>query len=304
MGLVETLLGILPDSLVEINVDKTDNSINVDNLVISDMDGDKGAKLTENGLFIDPNSLEEDEFDEVQGKLRESFEEGDTTDFVALESSDKFKQIEKHVEDEQIQRVLEFFENKISKEHSDALQAGLHMRRISEEEDSVDVDEIKNDIEKKFGSDGRSIANLCNAGYFDEGGYLRELYYEMEASEDFVQSDYQDRFEEIIRYEPFTVFVSRYDSNKDILIETRRKLRKYNKYGVRFVDVRGIGQENIRKIRTVVNRLDNIVENMQYKVKEEESDIRIRIDPTSFKETEVEDDIEEEIERIEDTEES
>ncbi|MFB6189995.1 MAG: hypothetical protein ABEJ91_00285, partial [Candidatus Nanohaloarchaea archaeon] len=92
------------------------------------------------------------------------------------------------------------------------------MRKLVEEEDK-NPEPIKEDIQDRFGEEGRKITSLCSAGYFDEDGYLRELYQNMNQEDDF-----QDRFDEIVRFLPFTVFVSKWDSNKDVMIDLRRKL--------------------------------------------------------------------------------
>ncbi|MFB6189994.1 MAG: hypothetical protein ABEJ91_00280, partial [Candidatus Nanohaloarchaea archaeon] len=68
---------------------------------------------------------------------------------------------------------------------------------------------------------------------------------------------------------------------------------KYQKYNVRFVDVRGIGEKNTSKIRNVINALNNEVENLEYDSRKRDGELRIRINPKSISEWEHVEDAEE-----------
>lgn len=260
ISFIKSLLGGLP------GVDNSTN-INIENIVIAE-DGE--TEITEDGSV----KISKDELDE--GKLKEGFDEDVIDSFQPIDSAEEIEDIQKHVGDQEIEETLEYFNDLIRKQHLEALEAALYMRKLVEEENR-DPEKIKQDIKSEYGAEGRKISTLCSAGYFDKGNYLRELHKNMEEEEKF-----EERFDEIVRYLPFTVFVSRWNNKKDVMIELRRKLLKYNKYSVRFVDVRGIGEQNIDKIQKVVTRLDEELDSLEYSERERDEELRVRINPKSI----------------------
>lgn len=187
---------------------------------------------------------------------------------------------------EEIRDALDFFKKVISEKHLKALEASLYMREAWQKREEH-VESRKEDIIEKFGDEGRRISNLCSAGYFDEGGYLRELYQRMSQSEGYKEGDFRKKFNEIVMNEPFSVFVSHSEPESNILSKVKQKLRKYKKYGVRvdFVDVRGIGEYNVEKIENVMNKLDNELESIKYTELEDDKEYMTakRIYPRSVK---------------------
>ena len=112
------------------------------------------------------------------------------------------------------------------------------------------IKNLKLDIIKRFGDEGRNISSLCSAGYFE--GYIRQVYEEMSTTSSFTNEDFKRYFRTIVRISPFAIFVSE-DKDKDELSgEILHKISVHKNYGVKFLAIHGIGYKNIQKIRKVV----------------------------------------------------
>jgi hypothetical protein len=275
MSYGEFISGLL-GGLIEVDNSK---NVNIDNVIVA---SDKNTEIKEDGSVV----IEDDDLtDEKLSELKKGFENDEVESFTPIDSAEEIEAIEKHINDSEIEEILTYFDGLLRENHHNALEASLYMRKLVEEEET-NPESIKDDIEDQFGPEGRNISSLCSAEYFDKEGYLRELHQNMAEDNDFEKNDFKERFDEIVRYLPFTVFVSQWDSNKDVMIDLKRKLLKYQKYNVRFVDVRGIGEKNTKKINTVVNTLANETEDLEYESRKRDGELRIRIDPKSISEFE------------------
>ncbi|MFB6145695.1 MAG: hypothetical protein ABEJ99_04295 [Candidatus Nanohaloarchaea archaeon] len=234
-------------------------------------------------IDVDLNALNEDEKEKfIREELPEMFEKDEITEFYRKDIKDDAELVENSDQD-RIQETLEFFSPIISDEHLETLKHALFVRELWE--DDRPIDKKKQDIKQKHGEEGQTIVNLCTAGYFDEEGYLRKLYQDMKQTENYKEGDYQEEFEDIVYHAPFSVFVSRYKSAAEYKNEVRKKIQQYQRYRVEieFIDLRGIGSKNKKKVKTILNSLEEELEQIEYQRKErsEDGELRIRIDPSS-----------------------
>lgn len=242
----------------------------------------------EDTVDVDVRSLDDDIREEFIPEIKRGYED---TGEILNEDTYIEKEAIEEANVSRIQDTLDFFRQKISRRQFKMLEAALYLRETIEDDAHVSREKIqkrKRDIAEKHGQEAYFISNLCAAGYFDEGRYFRELYHETRGSEDWREGDYQEVFEEIVQNEPFTVFVSSFDTIGEVKSRVRNKLRKYQKYGVevRFVDVRGIGQQNRETVEEAIQELESEIEGFEYNRSIQDREIVVRIDPTSVSEFE------------------
>ena len=208
MGFWETLAGILPDSLIHIERDETNVTL------VQSGEGHQLTALTddEDGtqvLQVDMESLSDEEREEVVAATWN--EQGEL--FVE-ESQKEKKAIEDATGDTEIQRTLEFFCSYLDDRHFEMLRAALYLRDTWRSDDyHLEPHELrkrKRDIAERYGEGAEVVCNLSTANYFDEEGYVRQLFEDYEP--DPPDPTHQELFEEIIRNQPFTVFVGTNDS--------------------------------------------------------------------------------------------
>lgn len=275
MGLLESLQNLFD---LEINIANKD----ITNVNISGEGNENPVSLSddEEELVIDLETIGEEKREDVLDLVRE--EGFQKQGRVFKDSSEKdLRGIQKNEDNTRIEETLKYFRPKISDKHMRILESALYLREAWEQD--RDISQKKQDIVEKYGPEGRSIANLCTAGYFDEDGYLRELYENIQKSPDYKEGEYRNLFEKVVENEPFSVFVSFHDQKDDICRNIKQKLRKYEKYGVRFkfIDVRGIGRENETAIKQSMELLEETLESIEYEEEVTEGQYLVRIDPES-----------------------
>lgn len=133
-------------------------------------------------------------------------------------------------------------------------RAALYLKNCFEE--GKNIDSLKGDIVCKFGERGRKIANLCSAGYLDK---MFEIYQQLVAElgpgelakEKFkiIYSTYVDAFR-------FTIFVCHWDKSDELIVKIESRINENAQYGIKFINLHGIGKDNIQKIKKIIDSLE------------------------------------------------
>src|SRR3989338_2742678 len=202
---------------------------------------------SEQNLKINFLALDSEVKKQLQLALKEAFDEKEV-DLLEQISKERVEDIKEKSKNPKTQEILEFYKGKIRDDHLKALEACLYLRSVFLE--GGNIKNLKLDIIKRFGDEGRNISSLCSAGYFE--GYIRQVYEEMSTTSSFTNEDFKRYFRTIVRISPFAIFVSE-DKDKDELSgEILHKISVHKNYGVKFLAIHGIGYKNIQKIRKVV----------------------------------------------------
>lgn len=163
------------------------------------------------------------------------------------------------------------------------LKAALYLRRTWEGEERQlsrsEMRERKREIAERFGTEAPVVCNLATAGYFDEGGYIHELFEDLRSQDDTDERDFVELFDEIVNNQPFTVFVGGYDKVHAVREKVKHRMRQKKQYGVdfSFIDVRGIGEDNREKIRKVIEGLEEEADEFRSETISEQPDMVERI---------------------------
>lgn len=264
-------------NLIDINIGDI-SLVDITQVKIEQGQQESPAVVEDDELIVDVEAVDEENRDDIREIMREAWdEEGELLSSSAYEQKEAIEA----AEEEEIEETLSYFRPKISDHHVRILRAALYLREMLPYLPRDQALERKRDVREKFGPEAYPIISLCSAGYFDEGGYLRELYEEMQSSSDYKEGDYREVFSEIIQNQPFTVFVSVHQSSDQIKAEIKDKLSKFHKYQVdfRFVDVRGIGSQCQEIIESAMDGLENELDNIGYRTRIEDNELRVRIDP-------------------------
>jgi len=235
-------------------------------------------------ITLDPTAADtEGELEEVKALVRELRSEGELTRQDALPDR---RIAEQGVSDEEIQERAGFYKHLLSNRHYEILKSSYYLRQEWEDDEVFmsrdDMRRRRKDLVDRFGEDAMEITNLCTSGYFDEDRYFRSLYETLEAEEEDPRQKFRDMFERIIDNMPFTVFVSNSQDATSVIGEVDDRLEKFSKYGVDFVEVRGIGRANRRTIENVIEELEEQYEDIDYNRIHEDREVIIRIYPASI----------------------
>ena len=258
MGLLETLSSLIPDfSLGDVIIGGEKNVEERKTVVVDYGDGD-AVKRTEDANIVDIGEFDSENRERAQEALVQEWE---SVEELFRESTAQDKQaLEASFGDEQIADTLDYFRPLLPKHYFGTLEAALHMRKQMEIMGSPPRDWVRarrKDIAEQYDGHTYQVINLCSAGYFDEGRYLRELYEEMRQDEEYREGDYADVFKQIVAHRPFTIFVSSGDKVSDVKQEIYSTVQNRERHDVNieFIDVRGMGKRNREKIQQAVKRI-------------------------------------------------
>lgn len=287
MGFLETLAAALPDFTFDVEIvfgdKKTENTER--QTVIVDGVQEEFVRRTDDKEIIDVGKLGEDQRRLAQEAL---FEEWDSAEELFRESTEQYKQgIESTIGNEEIENTLSFFRPILPEHYSKTLEAALHFRKQLQMFDSPErgwTRERRRDIAEKYDGQTYQVINLCSAGYFDDGRYLRQLYEQMRAEDDYREGEYADVFEQIVNHRPFTIFVSSSQQPSDVKQEIYSSVKNKDRFDmdVEFIDVRGIGHDNRQKIEEALKRITEEVGDFDISVRKEDPELVIRIDPETI----------------------
>jgi len=151
------------------------------------------------------------------------------------------------------QEVIQFLSPKIPPDDLNIWRAALYLRSCFKKGMSAAVTKLKLEIMQKYGDKGRNIANLCTAGYLEE--WLIPSYDKLKqppGDEESAKSSFLKLYKLLVNELPFTVFVC----HKMKLDDLRQEIDSRKQYGMDFINIHGMGEDNIQKIKTVVDEIE------------------------------------------------
>lgn len=237
-------------SLLKIFIIKN-SKINSDNTSIEDSKISSGSPLIEepkeytykeNKLVFNGENISVERMEKLKPIIKEYIQEGNM--LLKTDTSEKLKKVELYnkKDNKDDKRILEFFKDIIPSKDLEALEISLFLREGFK--NGYDIKEMKRDIRKKFGDRGNNISNLCTAGYFET--FISKLHNET------LKEEFNELYEQIVSNYILAVFVNEQMSVFQITEEIKKKINASLRYGFKFVDVHGIGTQNINKIMSCI----------------------------------------------------
>lgn len=166
----------------------------------------------------------------------------------ANKTLEDFKQIDGQSENRDL---LEYFKGKLPAKDIEILRASLYLKNVYERGEAVS--HLKQDIMNRYGDRGKNISNLCSAGYFTS--QIRPLYEEMYAQPSFSPENFLKVYEIIITESPYAVFINNRMSEENVKEGVFNKINIGKKYGIKYLNIHGIGKDNVEKISNLLKKL-------------------------------------------------
>ncbi len=236
-------LNILPN-LSEINIcrdGKIKSSVHLDNDTKS--------------LFLNIDKMSEKERQQLKAIIPEIYDEsGSILRSDTRKLIENFRQVEA---DPATAATLDYFRPLIPADDWPILRSSLYMKECHRRDRHPEGDRTKSAIVETYGDRGRNIANLYSAGYFDD--WFRPLHEALVAEhEDVAEAKraFEKIYETIVKDAPWTVFVSRHRTKSAIKTEIVGKLQKNVGYGIKWLNVHGLGQDNVDTITSICGEVE------------------------------------------------
>jgi hypothetical protein len=207
------------------------------------------VEATRQQIIIDPRTdLTPEEQAELKMLVRKSLYSG-----IPVMKADARRLLEDfQTVDKENQKLVSFFQGKIPPNDLEALRASLYMRHVYRQNEHVDT--LKKSIAENYGSRGRVISNMTTANYFED--LFKPLYEDLSLDPTFTMPEWNTIYELLITQSPHALFVQSgegYASLKDKVVQ---KMEANKRYGMRYFALHGIGIENSKKIKRILEDQD------------------------------------------------
>lgn len=202
----------------------------------------KGAKLIEINKFSKTINVDLSQADPTQiSRLGRVYPDLIDSEVIILKKND-YQTCKEFIEESKETPTLKFFKGKINEEDFEALRTAVFIK--NKRDKGEDINKYLEQLRKKFGSRGNNICNLYGEGYFES--ILKPLYSILKARNN--EDDFESQFDEFVMTLPISYFVSYGKSQEMINKELKNKIKKSKQYGIKTINVHGIGKENKEKI--------------------------------------------------------
>lgn len=151
------------------------------------------------------------------------------------------------------QELISFFRGKIPPTDIEILRQAVFIKNKLDKRE--DVKHLKDGVVRQYGSRGRNICNLYSAGYFT--AQIKPLYQELVSRPTFYQAEFDAAYERIVTESPYAIFVSNIMDEGEIVSEVKRKITVAKNYGIHYLNIHGIGRENVNNIIKIMPDLQD-----------------------------------------------
>lgn len=174
-------------------------------------------------------------------------------------------------------RILEYLRPKIPTKDIPIWRAALYLKKCFEEGEKIG--NLKSDISTKYGERGRNIANLCSANYLET--WFMPTYDLLEKNlkdPNEAMKKFRPLYFNMVEQLPFTIFVSGQTKEEEIKELIESKAERNLKYGIKFLNIHGIGERNIKRIYDAINHIKKKYKNAVTSITDENNIIFVRIE--------------------------
>ncbi|KKU25611.1 MAG: hypothetical protein UX37_C0017G0003 [Microgenomates group bacterium GW2011_GWA2_46_16] len=155
--------------------------------------------------------------------------------------------------------VIEYFTGKIPDQDILILKSALVLKSALEL--GEETWNLRQQIILRHGDRGRIITNLCTGDYYIS--WIKPTYEAMSSLPSFSNEEFRVVYEDIISNCRFAAFVSSNMSASHTIDLITRKMNMAKKAGIKSINVHGIGEENIAKIKNILKKITE-----EYKLRE------------------------------------
>jgi len=265
-------------SLLNINIDLSSlTEFNLFNIqIISNSNNTQEViEDTDNNLLqINLHNLDDAKKEALKTILPEAFKE--TENLLEASARNTLEDYQEASSTDAFQDTISYFSAIIPAADMPILRASLYLNACFDK--GMPVHNLKQEIFEKYGPRGRNIANLYSAGYFEDWiKPLHEALKDNAEDEGAARKDFLRMYNNIVEELPWTVFVSYASKDGEIKNEIINKLHKNIQYGIAFLNIHGLGDKNVQKIRAVVDEIEDEFPDIQKSIEEEDGRIFVRL---------------------------
>ncbi|MFY9228009.1 MAG: hypothetical protein WAO28_01630 [Candidatus Microsaccharimonas sp.] len=180
-------------------------------------------KADDNGL-LPPAQIEE-----LRKVLIPKFDEGEVM-FLQEESQSLIGSYKQFKTSAEIQPVLEYFKDKISRADLTLLESGLYEKHLLETGQIEKAKTLKANIVANSPTRSKNIVNLASGGFFTS--HIQPLYEALASQPQFEKVQFDKEYEQIVNELPFAIFVHSGINDDDVTALLLEKAERNIRYAV------------------------------------------------------------------------
>ncbi|MFH1696389.1 MAG: hypothetical protein ABH854_00590 [Candidatus Diapherotrites archaeon] len=223
-------------------------------------------------VYIDLAQVKDEQKKKLKPIIKEYLDSSDEP-LLEVETDKLLENLDKYApaKEGESRRIVEFFHNIIPPNDLEALEAALYLRSAFERREGID--KMRKDIRCSFGSRGANITKLCSARYFE--GFLIPMYNTLSEEGEMGKRRFNELYELTVGKAALTVFVYEEMTPEEIQKQIAEKIEISKKYGIRFINIHGIGTNNAAKIKQCMEDRKDFFKSFERKIVFEKENIII-----------------------------
>ncbi len=208
--------------------------------------------------------------------LGESIRRAGKGTFILNDEQEKIiNEVSESIKKKSNDEIIQFFSGKIPAEDLVILISSLYIRDKFQRDKSDEVGILRKQLAESYGKKAFVISNLCTASYFED--FLMPLYNEMAKQKDFTIEKFKKSYRKLIDDFPVAIFINAYMTKKGVEEKIRGKIKENKMFSIPYLNIHGIGQENIKNIQKVIIKLKEGVDCTSKKIEQDESIIKVHL---------------------------
>ena len=160
--------------------------------------------------------------------------------------------------------ILDFLRDKIPQDDIRILRSATYIHKLYKDRDP-EAPRFKRELRERYGPRANNLVNMWSASYIKK--LVVPLHEELK-SVDGAPSKFRRTYEVIVSQAAFSVFVASAMSEKEIEDRVRFQISQNIRLGQNYINIHGIGEGLIKKIRALIDVLEED-EKLQFTKKEE-----------------------------------
>lgn len=228
--------------------------VNKGTIILTCFSNNNNGKLAEIRKIDDDNltlnlDINKASHDEIK-KLMEIYPEIKEQNELILQQ-DNYYDLRSYLEEIREIPLLKYFKSKLNDADYEALRTSIFIR--NKFDNGGEVTNYLDQLYKKFGVRGRNICNLYGEGYFDN--FIKPFYAMLESEKRI--NEFKEQFDKFVMEQPISYFVNQHKPQEQVNQELINKITNNKKYGIKRLNIHGIGEVNTKKIKQFIKIIEN-----------------------------------------------
>lgn len=143
------------------------------------------------------------------------------------------------------------------------LNLSIYAKKLFDNKEGQKAQNVRDDIGKHYGKDGRKLCNLYLSGYID--GMTEFLIQEYGQDTEKVKNEINQKIRKFVKESDYIFFIHQDSGEEEVSLEIKRCIKQEKPY----IAIHGAGSINIRKVRNILTELEDELSNSGYDINEE-----------------------------------